>query len=44
MGMVPEAEGMQKQYVQRFTRSELDKLDKSAGVNEPSFFFRHFFV
>ena len=33
VGMVPEREGMQKQYVQQFTRSELDKLDKSAGVS-----------
>lgn len=33
VGMVPEREGIQKQYIQRFTRSELDKLDKSAGVS-----------
>jgi len=36
VGMVPEGEGMQKQYVQRFTRSELDKLDKSASVSRSS--------
>ncbi len=33
VGMIPERDGMQKQYVQQFTRSELDKLDKSAGVS-----------
>jgi hypothetical protein len=37
VGMVPEGVGMQKQYVQRFSRSELDKLDKSAGVSQLSF-------
>jgi hypothetical protein len=37
VGMVPEGVGMQKQYVQRFSRSELDKLDKSAGVSHLSF-------
>ena len=32
VGMVPEREGLQKQYAQQFTRAELDKVDKSAGV------------
>ena len=36
VGMVPQREGLEKQYYQQFTRSELDKLDKSAGVCQPS--------
>ena len=41
MGMVPEREGLQKQYAQQFTRAELDKVDKSAGVGLllPALFF-----
>jgi len=42
--MVPEQPGMHKLYVQRFTRSELDKLDKSAAVSQLSSSSRLFFL
>ena len=35
VAMVPAREGMHKLYSQQFTRFELDKLDKSAGVSQP---------